>query len=785
MENLRLNPVQQEVVDHGLLTSGFSCILQMPTGSGKTWLSAIAIRNALEAGHKAIYLSPLRALAEELVVRWALQFKGFQVGIFTGDYGPHGRSTPVPYHQADLLIMTPERLDACTRNWRSHWSWIPKIDLVVIDEIHLLGDPRRGARLEGTISRLRRLNPFVRILGLSATLGNRGELADWLEGVEFVSEWRPVPLRWRVSRFRRAQEKPDLLCQETAQVCKRGSQSLVFVQSRRRSETLARHLCSQGIQAGYHHAGLQHSERHSVEEAFRNNRTPILVATGTLEMGLNLPARQVILYDLQGYDDGQFCPLGTNTVWQRAGRAGRPGLDVEGEVVLFAPTWDKQVEDYETGRFEKIVSGLRSEAAFQEQILIEIQTGMGKSLPQLRRIMSGTLATSQRITLPLERAIEELTEANIIDLHPETLDFRVTPLGRIAIRQMLRPETVLQIRRFLNSAQEPTFFDLLVAAASTGDCEPVLLVDYEELENLADSLAIRRSNFFSKDSSIPHPTTGKRLLSSLKAATVMMAWTQSGNADTVAEEFGCYPFEIGRLKESMDRILMAMASVQRLLDPEVEGEETKPKSEQLHRIELLRQMVKMGLEAEPASLTVIDSIGAVWARKLIDSGIRSLAHLASTSAKNLMVLGGVSVKRATAWLTDAQLYAEAGSNEDAPCESMVAVHPSALKLGFDPYRLRRAIELKTSQKDHSRWTVTGGLDPHIVGFTSNPKNSDTALSCDCPDHFKGNTCKHILAVKLALGDRDVSQAVQLINETRHDTYIDLFHLWFSRKSTKQ
>ena len=780
MKDFLLNPVQQEVMDHGFLSSGFSCILQMPTGSGKTWLSALAIRQALRSGHKALYLSPLRALAEELATRWSQELKGHSVGIFTGDYGSQGKELPTPYSKADLLIMTPERLDACTRNWRSHWSWIPSVDLVVVDEIHLLGDPGRGARLEGTISRLRRLNPFVRFLGLSATLGNRGELADWLDGVEFASDWRSVPLRWRVSRFRKADEKPDLLCRETSVVRDRGSQSLVFVQSRRRSEALARHLCSQGIQAGYHHAGLQHSERRSVEEAFRTNQTPVLISTGTLEMGLNLPARQVILYDLQGYNDGQFSPLATNTVWQRAGRAGRPGLDDEGEAVLFAPTWDKRVDDYGQGRFERIVSGFRERAAFQEQILVEIQSGMGRTRPQLQRIFSGTLASRQKLPLPLDESIDELTEVGIIDLHPDTSDFRVTPLGRVAIRQMLRPETVLQIRRFLDSVTELCFFDLLVAAASTGDCEPVISVDYEELENLADSLASRRSLLFSKGSSITPPASGKRLLSALKTATLLLEWTQTGNSDAVAEEFGCYPFEIVRLKESMERILMAMASVQRILDPEIEGEEDKPKSPSLRRIELLRQMIMSGLNAEAASLTVIEGIGGVWARKLIGADITSLPALAMSTPETLVSLGGISAKRAGTWIESAQTYQDCSSIGDSDFGGMVAVHPSIQELGIDPYRLRRAMELKTTPRDSSHWTVTGGLDPHVVGFTSTPRNTDTTYICDCPDHAKGNICKHILAVRLNRGEEQVSRAVKLIREAQQDTTLDLFHLWFSK-----
>jgi helicase len=497
-------------------------------------------------------------------------------------------------------------------------------------------------------------------------------------------------------------------------------------------------------------------------------------------MGLNLPARQVILYDLQGYDEGQFSPLATNTVWQRAGRAGRPGLDEEGEAVLFAPTWDKHVEGYARGRFEKIVSGLRDRAAFEEQLLVEIQSGMGRSRPQLERILSSTLAAHQMIPLPLDEAINDMTEAGIIDLHPDTSDFRVTPLGRIAIRQMLRPETVLQIRRFFDSVSEPTFFDLLVAAATTGDCDPVISVDYEELETLADSLATRSSVLFGKGSTITPPATGKRLLSALKTATLLMDWTHSGDADAVALEFGCYPFEIVRLKKSMERILMAMASVQRILDPEIEGEEDKPKSPSLRRIELLRQMIMSGLDPEAASLTVIEGIGGVWARKLIGADITSLRALAMSTPETLVSLGGISAKRAGTWIESAQTYQDCSSIGDSDFGGMVAVHPSIQELGIDPYRLRRAMELKTTPRDSSHWAVTGGLDPHVVGFTSNPRNADASYTCDCPDHAKGNTCKHILAVRLNRGEEQVSRVVKLISEAQHDTTLDLFHLWFSK-----
>jgi helicase len=210
------SPPQSEVLEKDLLLSGFNCVLQMPTGAGKTWLAENAIVSTLDAGARAIYLTPLRAQAAELTDEWSERFTNFKVGIFTGDFGSSKKRYPVSFEEAQLLVMTPERLDACTRAWRSHWNWIPEVELLIVDELHLLGEPNRGARLEGAILRMRRLNPFVRLIGLSATLGNIAELAAWLDGIFYLSSWRPVPLTWRIVHFRTATEKPQLLLEQIA-----------------------------------------------------------------------------------------------------------------------------------------------------------------------------------------------------------------------------------------------------------------------------------------------------------------------------------------------------------------------------------------------------------------------------------------------------------------------------------------------------------------------------------------------------------------------------------------
>lgn len=115
-----MNPAQQEVCRYGLLESPFSCVLQMATGSGKTWLGEQATQKPVSRGRRAIYVSPLRALATEVTDAWSQKWPDYRVGVFTGDFGRVGRPYPVPFHDAQVLVLTPERLDACTRNWRSH-----------------------------------------------------------------------------------------------------------------------------------------------------------------------------------------------------------------------------------------------------------------------------------------------------------------------------------------------------------------------------------------------------------------------------------------------------------------------------------------------------------------------------------------------------------------------------------------------------------------------------------------------------------------------------------------
>lgn len=779
-----LLPPQAEVFAHGFLDSGFNCVLQMPTGSGKTWLAEQAIEKTIQQNLRAIYLSPLRALAAELATRWQHKFSKYKVGIFTGDYSSNGKVYPIPFRDARLLVMTPEKLDACTRFWRSHWSWIPEVDLIVVDELHLLGDSQRGARLEGALSRIRRLNPFARILGLSATLGNRSELSDWLGGVDYVSTWRPVPLKWRFIQFRKATEKPNLLLQEVSRNIVEGGKGLVFVQSRRRAEETSSFLKSQGIRSYHHHAGLGHEERREVERRFLSNKIDVLVATSTLEMGLNLPVRQVVLYDLQAFDGTEFQPLPTNNVWQRVGRAGRPGFDETAEAVLIAPAWDRSSDNYEQGNFEPIVSALSRTHALSEQIIAEVSSGMSRTEDQLALTFSQSLAAKQKILPDVKVVINQMLVAGMLALHEDEeakknkFILRATRLGRIASRHFLEPATVLLFRRAL-AAEQLTFFDLLLICACTMDCEPLLPCDYEELEDLSINLNNQPSFLLetSKEKIVGFlDVNGKRLLASLKMALVIRQWCRSGEAKTVAEKYNCYPFEIVRLRESFMRLLTAMSAVVEKPIDLGETEEFEFCASYDEKIRILLAMVDGGLDEYSATLTMIKGVGPKLANRLKGAGINDLLELSKTDANLLRNIPGIKRERLKLWIIEAKKLAQIRSASELFEIAPHTTHPTKnLLTGIDPYRLRRAMELKVKGADGGDHLVTGGTEPHIIQTVGGK------LICDCIDfqHRNESVCKHIFAVRLYRGDSQLQQAVKKLNEVSNKKPIDIFELWFA------
>mgnify|MGYP002384779190 CR=1 FL=1 len=380
------NPIQTQAF-HTLYHSDENVLLGAPTGSGKTIIAELAILRALRMypGRKVVYIAPMKALARERMDDWSSgrslssSLLNCKVIELTGDVSPDPRDL----RAADLLITTPEKWDGVSRNWHAR-EYVSSVSLVIIDEIHLLGQDR-GPVLEVIVSRMRYIAAqtaaTVRVVGLSTALANARDLADWL-GIEprglfnFHPVMRPVPLTIYVSGFPGKFYCPRMATMNKptyAAICTHSPSkpTLVFVSSRRQTrltgldlvsfaaadgqprrflridsddeleyvlakvkDASLRHLLSFGI--GLHHAGLPASDRSLVEDLFVRQKILVLICTATLAWGVNLPAHLVVIKGTEYFDAklNRYVDFPITDVLQMMGRAGRPQYDTEGKACI-------------------------------------------------------------------------------------------------------------------------------------------------------------------------------------------------------------------------------------------------------------------------------------------------------------------------------------------------------------------------------------------------------------------------------------------------------------------
>ena len=317
-----LYPPQADAIGPALL--GENLVLAIPTASGKSLVAYLAIVASVQRGGKALYIVPLRALAAEKYEELkAFEPLGLKVGMSVGDY-----DSPDPsLEKFDVIVATSERADSLLRH---RLNWLQRLTVVVADEVHLLNDAGRGPTLEVTLAKLRQVNPRAQVLALSATIKNSDVLARWLEAEHVKSDWRPVPLKEGVyhdglihfidQSLQEVRAGEDDLTGLVEDIIGSGGQALIFVNTRRSTEGLAKHLsaymkprldekqrehlekvaeaisreqdeptsmaarlatCIAGGVA-FHNAGLTNGQRATVEKEFRKGRIKAIVATPTL-----------------------------------------------------------------------------------------------------------------------------------------------------------------------------------------------------------------------------------------------------------------------------------------------------------------------------------------------------------------------------------------------------------------------------------------------------------------------------------------------------------------------
>lgn len=184
-----LRPSQEKAINAGLLERK-NLLVCTPTASGKTLIAELAMLSAIiNRVGKAIYIVPLKALATEKFKDFIQKYRSHaNIALSIGDMDKQDTYLA----RYDLIITTSEKLDSLIRH---HTPWLKDVSTIIIDEIHLMNDPGRGPTLEILLTILKQILSRAQFIGLSATIGNPEELADWLNAELIMNKWRPVELK--------------------------------------------------------------------------------------------------------------------------------------------------------------------------------------------------------------------------------------------------------------------------------------------------------------------------------------------------------------------------------------------------------------------------------------------------------------------------------------------------------------------------------------------------------------------------------------------------------------
>ncbi|EER28537.1 activating signal cointegrator 1 complex subunit, putative [Coccidioides posadasii C735 delta SOWgp] len=411
-----LNRMQSLLYDVAYKTNE-NMLVCAPTGAGKTDAAMLTILNTIARftlpspleeprasefvvqtdEFKIVYVAPMKALAAEVTEKLGkrLAWLGIEVRELTGDM----QLTKQEIVQTQIIVTTPEKWDVVTRKSTGDTELVQKVRLLIIDEVHMLHD-ERGAVIESLVARTQRqvesTQSLIRIIGLSATLPNYLDVADFLKVNRmaglfyFDASFRPVPLEQHFIGVkgdpgsRKSRENLDIVAFEKVRdMLEQGHQVMVFVHSRKDTVNTARLLAqmaadeqcsdlfspvdhenySQALRdikssrgreirdlvpkgLGTHHAGMARSDRNLMERLFSEGIIKVLCCTATLAWGVNLPAAAVVIKGTQLYSpqEGKFIDLGILDVLQIFGRAGRPQFQDTG--IGFICTTHNKLQHY-------------------------------------------------------------------------------------------------------------------------------------------------------------------------------------------------------------------------------------------------------------------------------------------------------------------------------------------------------------------------------------------------------------------------------------------------------
>ncbi|MDH3278643.1 MAG: DEAD/DEAH box helicase [Nitrosopumilus sp.] len=664
----KLYPPQADSIKSGLL-NGKSILVSAPTASGKTLIAMLAIISYLSKNNgKVIYLSPLRALAAEKFSEFkklekVSLGKKIKVGISTGDF----ENIEKNLEKSDVLILTNEKMDSIIRHGV---GWVEEIGLVISDEVHLIGDESRGPTLEMILTQLKLLDTKPQLVGLSATITNSDEIADWLNCKLVKNDWRPVPLSegvcdggevimddgktFEVERSMRG-TPIDLGVQSVQQ----GGQSLVFAETRTRSKSLATKaadaifqilkkneltelektskkilienehtelvktlalLVKKGV--AFHHAGLNQKCREIIEAEFRKGTIKLLSSTPTLAAGVNLPARRVVISNINRYNAkvGANRPISILEYKQLCGRAGRPQYDDYGESIIVGNgNTEDLMEYYINGEPEAIVSKITDDRSLRTHILSVIVTHPGIKKEEILEFFLQTLGGLQSrkptIKFAIDISLRFLSSKYLILKKGER--YAATEFGKKTSMLYIDPLTATYFRDAIEnvSKERNHTFGFLHLISNCDEFFPKFSLRQKDYESA--SLMIENNS-----SELLEPISEYDCSRSLLA---LQSWITESSELSLSDSLGIESGDMHRMTENANWLTYCLREISKHVE----------RVDLLDELADLRTRIVYGIRGELLDLVKVKGIGRVRARILYKHGIKNLDDLAKIPVNKL------------------------------------------------------------------------------------------------------------------------------------------------------
>lgn len=505
---------------------------------------------------------------------------------------------------------------------------------------------------------------------MSATVTNAHEISSWLGSEVVESDWRPVPL-WEgvydqgvviMQDGKKFEIETSILGAPVdlgIDSLKNGGQAILFAETRARSASLAAKasdvigkslpedekkeldkisqkilddnehtdliknlatLVKKGV--AFHHAGLNQNCRETIESEFRNGKIKLIASTPTLAAGVNLPARRVIISNINRYDAkfGGNKPISVLEYKQLCGRAGRPQYDSYGEAIIVGNSNCTELIDYYiNGTPEPIKSKLTDDKALRTHILSLISTNPGIKKNEIIEFFSETLAGSQERKSTMKFKIQITSDYLELEglIKEKGERFVATEFGKKTSMLYIDPLTAVYFRKSLQKVSQLKKHALgfLHLITSSEDFFPKFSLRNKDYETVGTLLENHASELIEN---ISEYDCSRSLLA-------MHAWINESSEIFLSDNLGIESGDMHRMVENADWLVHSLYELTKL----------ETRDDLLDELNILRQRISYGIKEELVELVRIRGIGRIRSRILYKNGIQNLHDLSEIPVNKL------------------------------------------------------------------------------------------------------------------------------------------------------